>query len=89
MEPMKRLEILAKFLSYLGVDIRKYEILCGLLPLVLFPYVLLSDQKWNPEDLMLGNSVLILFFFILGFMLLRLKSCPGKNECKDYPIIEL
>jgi len=89
METMKRSEIFVKFLSYLGVDIRKYEIICGLLPLGLFPYILLDHQISNPQYVTLGDSILIMFFFVVAIIWSRLKGNPGKKEFKDYPIIEL
>jgi len=89
MEIMKRSEILAKFLSYLGVDIRKYEMILGLLPLVLILYVLLDNQKWSPLELMLGNSILVLFFFVAVGIQLALRRWHTKKECKEYSTKEL
>lgn len=87
METNKRSEIIAKFLSYLGVDIRKNDIICGLLPLGLFSVVFLTPPMSN-QELTIGNSILILVLFVV-VILLREKRRPGKKECKDYPIVEL
>jgi Zn-dependent protease with chaperone function len=89
METMKRSEILAKFLSYLGVDIRKNEIICCLLSLGLFLYILLVHPLSDPQYVILGDALLVMIFFVVGITWLRLKGNLGKKELKDYQIIVL
>jgi len=84
---MKKSTSFTKFISYLGTDIRKYEVICSLLPICLFPYFLLVHPISNSQFMTIGFPIFFFLILLLG-IIKRLRGRLG-NDCKDCSTSEL